>query len=34
MTRAVTGAPQPPDFCYVPPAALPFWNAIISTKDY
>jgi hypothetical protein len=34
MTRAVTGAPQPPDFCYVPPAAMPFWNAIISTKDY
>lgn len=34
MKRVLDGAPTPPDFCAILPKHMPFWNAIMSTKDY
>jgi hypothetical protein len=32
--RVADGAPTPPDFCSLGPEHMPFWNAIMNTKDY
>jgi hypothetical protein len=34
MNRAVDGPPKPPAFCNVPSECMPFWDAIMNTKDY
>jgi len=34
MSRASNGPPSPPEFCHLPDECLPFWEAIMNTKDY
>jgi hypothetical protein len=34
MSRAIDGPPAPPAFCNVPSECMPFWDAIMNTKDY
>jgi hypothetical protein len=34
MRRVLDGAPMPPDYCAILPEHMPFWKAIMETKDY
>jgi hypothetical protein len=34
IRRVLDGAPPPPSFCTMEPKHMPFWKAIMDTKDY
>lgn len=34
MRRVLDGAPMPPEFCKLQPEHMPYWKAIMDTKDY